>query len=55
MDDRTSTDIDETREQLATIMEGGNVEALEQLLETMPPNDLAFALSRLSRKTSPGS
>lgn len=50
MDDRTSTDIDETREQLATIMEGGNVEALEQLLETMPSNDLAFALSRLSEE-----
>ena len=50
MDDHTSTDLDETQEQLALMAEKGRVEALEEFLDTLPANDLAFALSRLSEE-----
>ena len=46
----TSSDPTDTQEQLATVMEAGSQEALEELLDSMPSGELAFALSRMSEE-----
>ena len=50
MEDRTSSDLEDTHEQLAAMVEDGSAEALEELLDSMPAGDLAFALSRLTEE-----
>lgn len=50
MEDHTSTDIEDTQEQLVAIVEEGSAAALGKLLDSMPSNDLAFAMSRLSEE-----
>lgn len=43
-----SSDPTDSQEQLAAVVDGGDAEALEELLDSMPSGELAYALSRLS-------
>lgn len=43
-----NSDPTDTQEQLAAVVEEGDQEALEELLDSMPSGELAFALSRLT-------
>lgn len=50
MDESSSTAIEDPQEQLEHLVESGTPEELGELLDNLPANDLAFALSRLSEE-----